>query len=1399
MPKALSPLRKKKPQYAKPVMRRRKEPVRQPSPTSLVHGLSGELSESGRLWWNKWIGEYFLGLKKSEGNPDGKKGWTRDKFVSEWWPDIMSDFDISDNDKRWFFDKTDIGTQIYSYVNNSSIRKSKGRQVKQEAPIKTRAYGHDDWRRENNEVYEAAIDEWRAGHKGEDPNFGKARSISSDAFKKLPAIEQKKYKDVARARLIAQNADRELTDPNQRLLYISGVKKSLDVLIKDASAKAGIQICALILYQKPNSTYKIERKISEELRAFGKTPAFANSMNALQLYVEDNAGKVEPTIPTPCVYPDYARGGYPAMPNYVGWKTEPLQGLIRHFVGGVNMFEGATLRPFWKEIAKSPREWIDPHRLPEGTIDMFDDPTQMEQPLVVTLVDYFLSCYTGALSEDRHFQFRLVPCGNTPIHPSESQETSRELVDRKNGKGAQWYLRFEQTVTKCHNPEGVEYSPGVHAFANFLITGNFHANANSAPPTEWHSLPVANSSIPDSMLGDTERERYLIMATLLPDSHKDRVVGMIRALDDHQRNIPAANSNGVYASEMSPPKLIPPTSRHAYTTESMWPDHSYFQPPPDASPNGTVYHFEKWQNDLRDNNILLHEPSGTLYGGNTGVVRVGRALLDLLLVFCAARRDFSPPEDAPTGCDISRFPVNEWERFIAWFDWWLASITDSASTLARTSDARRNGLSNSPTLQPEESQFGTPDPELVTTSSCSSAMLAPTTTNKRPRKKEGKGKAKAVCMAKPHDEDDEEAVSSAESEDNSDAQVDFGKLDVTSRGSEDEDEDEDYTSDLGAGNIGLDGYDPQPESEQQVQHDAAYDKLGLRLRYGFKGDNTYDNQTESVSIVQPTQPVSYASCTDATVFGRFATLPEYRPVAFHTAHALVRELATLDTACAITLKDFASYLSTNPSVPPVVVEDARRQAAEFPTDIQQLYELFFIRQAAWKRAETLAPVVFGYAQRMSLVLRKGLQLLVMAEKVIQRDIFPDPNLTAVDVAKAITHSKKRVTELRWTIQELMEFQMLATKWHAELQLARVDWELPTQTHKLIKLTQGFTDWADDAKELALHLRSKRRTAWAKVLDSPLEQRHLVSGMWYRFGCPHVREEPKGLRDELEHAASMVSRPSTHVQSVTVSETAENSLVLDSESGHEFPLIGLTAAPVLDTDSVALTPTTTTPAVTTTSTATASAVPTVALALAPFPLAPIANTLANSPAAGNTPATDNVSSASAPNAIVATAAPISESTVHSIVDNTQTHSTATPAIAPAVTPIIAPTAALAVALAVAPVTAPAMPTSTTGASAESASTAAPAVPAITSPLACVAASNQPASTSAATKPEPKRKRDELLTTDSVRRTSARQSAAAARNEPEAPRTRSAMRTTSQGAQAKAAITAGNRTSGQKRSR
>ena len=85
-------------------------PVVTPSETALVRTLPGELTEAGRIWWNPDVGENFLKQNKTPGNPDGKKGFARDRFVKYWWADNMPGVDISDNDKRWYFDNTDIGT-----------------------------------------------------------------------------------------------------------------------------------------------------------------------------------------------------------------------------------------------------------------------------------------------------------------------------------------------------------------------------------------------------------------------------------------------------------------------------------------------------------------------------------------------------------------------------------------------------------------------------------------------------------------------------------------------------------------------------------------------------------------------------------------------------------------------------------------------------------------------------------------------------------------------------------------------------------------------------------------------------------------------------------------------------------------------------------------------------------------------------------------------------------------------------------------------------------------------------------------------------------------------------------------------------------------------------------------
>jgi hypothetical protein len=148
----------------------------------------------------------------------------------------------------------------------------------------------------------------------------------------------------------------------------------------------------------------------------------------------------------------------------------------------------------------------------------------------------------------------------------------------------------------------------------------------------------------------------------------------------------------VYASTKPPPKIIPPSPHSKNPSDSIWLGASYYQPLHLAPHDGTIAYFEDWQEDIKT--VLMHEPSGTLYGGELGVVRVVRPLIQLLLNFSAVRGDFTPIEAPPAGYDLTRLPINEWPRLLQWIDAWTLSIKNSTAILRKTSDQHRKGLDN---------------------------------------------------------------------------------------------------------------------------------------------------------------------------------------------------------------------------------------------------------------------------------------------------------------------------------------------------------------------------------------------------------------------------------------------------------------------------------------------------------------------------------------------------------------------------------------------------------------------------------------------------------------------------------------------------------------------------------
>lgn len=281
----------------------------------------------------------------------------------------------------------------------------------------------------------------------------------------------------------------------------------------------------------------------------------------------------------------------------------------------------------------------------------------------------------------------------------------------------------------------------------------------------------------------------------------------------------------MYASAKLPPRTIPPSPQSATPTKSMWLNESYFQSPHSAPPGGTVAHFEEWQEDLKV--VLVHKPSGTLCGGETGVVHVVRSLAYLLLNFSAVRGDFTPPEDPPTNYDLTRLPINEWPRLLQWIDSWTLAINVSTAILRKTSQERRKGLDGLGWLIEEILQ----EPTEVNTHRSSTDPTPPhePIKSKIKSRRDRKGKRRASSIS----EDEGLATDGESQSDNDEEEVDFEHLDRTS---EDESSDDDLHESCYGGQ-GSAGYLSRGNTAGDGDVSVEPDRLDAQAGLGTSGES----------------------------------------------------------------------------------------------------------------------------------------------------------------------------------------------------------------------------------------------------------------------------------------------------------------------------------------------------------------------------------------------------------------------------------------------------------------------------------------------------------------------------------------------------------------------------------
>lgn len=102
----------------------------------------------------------------------------------------------------------------------------------------------------------------------------------------------------------------------------------------------------------------------------------------------------------------------------------------------------------------------------------------------------------------------------------------------------------------------------------------------------------------------------------------------------------------------------------------------------------TFYYLEDWQNRAKTEAPFVHEESGTLLGGDSGLPWIIRALIMLVLNLAVAKGIIEPTVPIPEHYDISRLPIGEYERVITWCQQWLARIEASSAILDQTFEAR---------------------------------------------------------------------------------------------------------------------------------------------------------------------------------------------------------------------------------------------------------------------------------------------------------------------------------------------------------------------------------------------------------------------------------------------------------------------------------------------------------------------------------------------------------------------------------------------------------------------------------------------------------------------------------------------------------------------------------------
>ncbi|QRV77085.1 hypothetical protein RhiJN_05100 [Ceratobasidium sp. AG-Ba] len=1078
-----------------------------PELSDAIASLPPRLLNEQKLFLNPYIDQFKPHVGKRGARGDNATSWARSFTVNHFIPEFFPNDDLNEADITCLCEK------VYNYLHNSAKRGSRAKP--QKPAVQLRFFAHDSWRKAEPKAHDDAVLCLVAKLFPDiEPNFGEKRALTPKAFQNLPDHEKAHWKKVAQKEQTACQAATRLVDPLDIERYSDGLLKTLNSVIADATKKIGACVTIQLVTKKDDNRFKLSSLSSDNLGDFNKSDALAIYLNAMKDYVESS--NVDVII-------DW-KTGKALVPECAGMSVAKLRRLLRKLVKYQWALQGGVGSVPWDEISRNVAKWIDPKRLPPGV--EFKDTGYLSLSSIVTLINWIDLGHKGGLDNGLVFQFYLVNAGCNPIDQAASEETSRELV-KVNSRDV-YFLTFKNLVTRCHAVGGIDampFSENAIAYTHFRQTGQLHLNRSLSylPPADWVGLPFG-AEIPRVVFSGAEAETMSTLASMLPEEHSSRLSNLIQLVNEHQSHLPASDKMGIWNCPKAPPEYIPQTPCNVPQSPFFYPANGpacFYKPP--LALEGTIGYLEIWYESLWMSQVLIHQPSGTLYGGDRSIGWLTRTLAYPYISVGAARYNIELPGPMPEGYDASRLPISEWPRLVNWVDTTALRIRDSIAILQRTSNARALGLSPtyiSPHLNHGLNTNADPDtdPLLESSEPVAGPILMPE--SHRALKRKGK---KALHRIESDEEDDENL---------------------------DGDDSGDHMS------VDYETLDRSPDADNNG---------GEAFHGSFL---VHDVQVATCSDPGPSTMASRPNTTKratrpqalwrqrANAFGKFLILNKYKPPTIPLSHDSIMEaLDKGDRIWATARRDFELICSMYHA--PLEVDLSPLDTFN-DSHARILGEYVLRRCAIWSRTELLAKSLFEIDLRIyeffrNMVIASGRARLLLdmrEEQAINHGtFFPETLLLETRMER----SNSSLVESRWGHIELLNFEHLATQNLNKLQGNWLQRPLPTDLSNLHRLVKHQLEWFDEFERLKHGQIEQRQKLWAEQSQGASPAQHTSSGMGFAFGNPSIAEEPIGLRDAFAQVTERLSNLASSInlhKTTSTTRTADTSA--DDNQMHDSP-------------------------------------------------------------------------------------------------------------------------------------------------------------------------------------------------------------------------------------------------------